>query len=249
MDVFLLGTGTAIPLPQHAASGLVVKGSGQVLLFDIGPGTLTRLHLASVDCDQLDHLLISHLHPDHTLDLATLLLVFNYAPNAERTKPFALTGCQGLRKFFDRMVSLYPEIAPSGFQLEFREARTDAFQIGGLRIRTAPSGHTAESISFRIEDGQRAIVYSGDASPQGDLVKLAEGADLLVSECSFPAGWSTEDHLNADTLGEIADRAGVKSVVTVHSYPPALAVDLTAQIRTRYRGPVQQGIDGLHLTV
>jgi ribonuclease BN (tRNA processing enzyme) len=247
MEIFLLGSGTAIPVPQHSTAGLILKAGGQQLLFDIGPGTLTRLHLADVECGELDHLLLTHLHPDHTLDLATLLLVYNYAPGAERKRPFEITGCRGLAKFYKRMVDLYPEVAPSTFELEFRETHRDQFEIGKLRIRTAPTGHTPDSVAYRVEDDEHAVVYSGDAAPQGELAQLAEGADVMVSECSFPAGWPSEDHLNADTLGDIAERAGVKTLVTVHAYPPALEVDLVGQLQSRYRGRIVQGVDGLRI--
>jgi ribonuclease BN (tRNA processing enzyme) len=249
MEIVLLGTGTAIPIKQHSPAGLILKAGGQRLLFDIGPGTLGRLHLADVDCGQIDHLLLTHLHPDHTLDLATLLLVFNYAPNAERSTPFPITGCRGLQDFYGRMANLYPEIAPSAFELQFHEVYQDEFSIGRLRIRCAPTGHTPDSVAYRLEDGQHSIVYSGDASPRGELVRLAAGADMLISECSFPSGWETEDHLNADTLGEIAQQSGVRSLVIVHTYPPALAVDLIGQIGRRYHGVSQVGVDGLRLSL
>ncbi len=100
MEVLFLGTGTAVPVRQHSPAGLIVKTEGQCLLFDIGPGTLGRLQLVDVSYDQIDHLLLTHLHPDHTLDLATLLLVFNYAPDAERTAPFPITGCRGCGSLF-----------------------------------------------------------------------------------------------------------------------------------------------------
>jgi ribonuclease BN (tRNA processing enzyme) len=249
MEIFLLGTGTAIPIKEHSPAGLIVKVGGQCLLLDIGPGTLGRLHLAHVDCGQIDHLLLTHLHPDHTLDLATLLLVFNYAPNTERTAPFPITGCRGLQDFCGRMVNLYPEVAPAAFELQLREVYREEFSIGKLRIKCAPTGHTPDSVAYRLDDGRRSMVYSGDASPRGELARLAAGADLLISECSFPSAWETQDHLNADTLGEIAQQAGVKSLVIVHTYPPALAVDLIGQIGRHYRGEAQVGVDGLALTL
>jgi ribonuclease BN (tRNA processing enzyme) len=249
MEISLLGTGTAIPNPQHSPSGMMVEAGGQRVLLDIGPGTLGRLQRAGFECGQIDHLLLSHLHPDHTLDLATLMLVFNYAPNAERTQAFTITGCRGLQDFFTRMTALYPEIAPASFELRLREVHEDEFSIGKLRIKCAPSGHTPESVSYRLEDGQHSMVYSGDASPLGDLARLAAGADMLISECSFPSGWETEDHLNADSLGKIAQQAGVKALVVVHVYPPALAIDLIGQIRKHYQGPAQLGIDGLRLSL
>ena len=247
MEITLLGTGTAIPVTQHSPSGLIVKAGGECLLVDIGPGTLGRLHLAGVKYDQIDHLLLSHLHPDHTLDLATLMLIFNYAPGAERTTPFHIIACQGFEDFFNRMVNLYPEIAPISFALETRQVFREEFSIGGLKIHCAPTGHTSNSVAYRVEDGSHVMVYSGDAAPSGELGQLARNADVLVCECSFPAGWQSDDHLNADTIGEIAQQAQVKSLVVVHSYPPALAVDLASQIRNCYQGEVRLAFDGMRI--
>ncbi len=249
MEILFLGTGTAVPIRQHSPSALIVRTAGQCLLFDIGPGTLSRLHLVDVTYDQINHLLLTHLHPDHTLDLATLLLVFNYAPNAERTAPFPITGCRGVEAFFKRMVDLYPEVAPVSFDLQFHEVYRDEFSIGKTRIQSAPTGHTPESVAYRVNSEEHSIVYSGDATPRGDLAQLADGADILISECSFPQDWETDDHLNADTVAEIARQAGVKSLVVTHCYPPALAVDLVGQIRSHFHGEVQVAVDGLRLSL
>ncbi len=249
MEIFFLGTGTSIPHIAHSPAALIIKAAGRYLLFDIGPGTLSRLHLAGIGYDQVDQLLLTHLHPDHTLDLATLLLVFNYAPGAERTAPFQVTGGRDLPDFFRRMVALYPEVAPVSFELLFRQVYRDEFSIADLQVKTAPSGHTSDSIGYRIDDGQRSVVYSGDTATRGELAQLAADADLLITECSFPSGWDTEDHLNADMVSEIAQQAHVKSLAITHRYPPALAVDLAAQIRRQYAGEVILTHDGLHLTV
>lgn len=255
MDIFLLGTGTAIPTKQHSPAGLIVIADGQRVLLDIGPGTLTRLDLAGITYDQLDHILITHLHPDHTLDLATLFQVISSAPNAmllpvaARTKPLSITGCLSTQDFIQRMLKLYPDIVPLTYELKVRQVYRDEFSIGKLKVQSAPTGHTSESVAYRLDDARHSMVYSGDASRLGELVRLADGADLLICECSFPAGWETEDHLNADTVGAIAQQAGVKSLVITHFYPPAMAVDLIGQIRCHYDGKVQLAIDGLHLSL
>ena len=249
MEIFFLGSGTSIPVQQHSPAGLLVKAGGQNLLFDIGPGTLGRLHFGGIEYTQIDRLLLTHLHPDHTLDLASLLLAFNYAPGAERTLPFAVTGGRDLTEFYARLLSLYPEVAPVSFELQLHQVYREQFSIGDLTLECAPTGHTTASIAYRLTEGVRSVVYSGDASPRGELAQLAAGADLLISECSFPSGWETEDHLNADLAGAIAQRAGVRSLVVTHCYPPALAVDLAGQIRRRYDGDVQLALDGLHITL
>ena len=249
MDIYFLGSGTAVPSKQHAPAGLIVIASGQRLLLDIGPGTLTRLDLAGITYDQIDHLLLTHFHPDHTLDLATLLQVFNYAPEAERTMPFPITGCRGSEDFIRRMLSLYPELTPLSYKLNIQEVFRGQFSFGNLKVKAAPTGHTPESVAYRIEDAEHSLVYSGDAAPHGELVQLAQGADLLICECSFPAGWKTEDHLNAEMVGIIAREAGVKSLILTHFYAPALSADLIGQIRKYYDGKIQLAMDGLHISL
>lgn len=249
MDIFLLGTGTAIPIKQHSPASLVVIAGGKKLLFDIGPGTLSRMAQAGISYDQIDELLLTHFHPDHTLDLATLLLVFNYAPGASRINPFRITSCTGIEEFLQSMYRLYPDLPPLGYELQVHPVFREKFQIDNIKLQSAPTGHTPESVAYRLEFSGQSLVYSGDATPRGELTELAMGADLLISECSFPAGWETEDHLNAETLGNLASHAGVKSLVVTHCYPPALAVDLVSQIREYFAGEVQLAIDGLHLTL
>jgi ribonuclease BN (tRNA processing enzyme) len=181
--------------------------------------------------------------------------VISSAPNATlppvtpRTKPLSITGCLGTQEFIQRMLKLYPDITPLTYELQVRQVYRDEFSIGKLKVQSAPTGHTPESVAYRLDDSGHSMVYSGDATHSGELVRLADGADLLICECSFPAGWETEDHLNADTVGMIAQQAGVKSLVGVHFYPPALAVDLIGQIRSHYAGKVQLAIDGLHLSL
>lgn len=249
MEIFFLGTGTSIPTLEHTPAGLIVKASDRSLLLDIGPGTLSRLYRAGLTYDQIGELLLTHLHPDHTLDFATLLLAFNYAPGAERTAPFQVTGGRDLRDFLQRLITLYPEVAPASFKLLLRQVYRDQFKVGDLDVRSAPTGHTPDSIGYRLDDGKHSLVYSGDATVRGELADLAAGADLLITECSFPSGWGTEEHFNADTVGAIAQQAAVKSLAITHRYPPALEVDLVEQIHRRYTGDVILPHDGLHLTL
>jgi ribonuclease BN (tRNA processing enzyme) len=249
LEVSLIGTGTAIPVKGHSPASMLVYADGKRLLLDIGPGTLNRLEHAGIHYNQIDELLLTHFHPDHSLDLATLLLIFNYAPNASRTRPFTITGPLGMEDFLKNLYALYPDLLPIGYQLHVHPVLRDNFEIGKIKIQTAPTGHTPDSVAYRIEFDGHSVVYSGDAAKNGELVNLADGVELLISECSYPAGWETEDHLNAESLGSLAASAEVKSLVVTHCYPPALSVDLVGQIQQYFAGEVQMAYDGMHLTL
>lgn len=247
MEIHVLGSGTAIPAEGHSPAGYLVIAGGISLVMDLGPGTVQRLAKAGVSYTGLDYALLSHLHPDHTLDLAILLQDFNSTPGWTRSKDFTLVGCKGTQEFIDRLFRLYPNVVPDHYQLIVQEVENEDFTLAGLHFRSAPTGHTATSVAYRLEEGGRGLVYSGDASPNSRVASLADGADLLISECSFPAGWETHDHLNADSLGQLVRQAGVKSLLVTHRYPPALEADLVSQLRAYYAGPIQLASDGLRI--
>jgi ribonuclease BN (tRNA processing enzyme) len=249
MEIVILGSGTALPVKDHSPAGIMIKHEGHHILLDIGPGTLTRLLQVGITFDQLDFLLSTHLHPDHTLDLATLLQIFDSAPDSRRTLPFSIIGCKGTKDFIDRLFTLYPEITPQTYTLKIQEVFQDEFNLFGLKVKSAPTSHTPYSVAYSLQDQKHKIVYSGDAAPQSELVTLASDADILISECSFPSGWESNEHLNADSLGIIASQARVKSLIVTHRYPPALNIDLEKQIRLHYKGSIHLALDGYRINL
>ncbi len=120
----------------------------------------------------------------------------------------------------------------------------------------------AKSLSFRFNLENRSIVYTGDTGPSVNLQQLAKGADVLVSEMMdievsleiirnmFPnmpkqqlAGieWHFRaHHVTPQQVGEIAQKAGVKSLVVTHMAPSIT----TADQAERYREEVKQTFDG-----
>lgn len=249
MEIVILGSGTAIPSKDHSPAGIVVIQDGHPILLDIGPGTLTRLAQAGITFDKLDFLLLSHFHPDHTLDLATLLQVFDSSPDSRRTRPFSIIGGHGIDDFIERLLCLYPEITPQTYQINKQEVFRDEFTIYDLKVKSAPTRHTLHSVAYSIQNPNHKLVYSGDAAPHGELVALAENADILICECSFPGGWVSSDHLNADSVGIIANQAAVKTLIITHCYPPSLNVDLEKQIRQNYKGKIILASDGYHINL
>ncbi len=249
MEIIILGSGTAMPLKDHSPAGILIIHKDHPMLLDIGPGTLTRLLPTGISFDQLDFLLSTHLHPDHTLDLATLLQVFDSAPDSRRISPFTIIGCKGTKDFVDRLLLLFPEITPQTYTLKIQEVFQDEFNLFGLNVKSAPTGHTPYSVAYSLQNHKYKIAYSGDAAPQGDLITLAADADILICECSFPSGWESNEHLNADSLGKIVSEAGVKSLIVTHCYPPALNIDLEKQIRHHYKGPIHLALDGYRVSL
>ncbi len=222
---------------------------GTPLLFDMGPGTLARLAAAGVSYRDLEYIFLTHLHSDHTLDLATFLQANDSTPGWTRTRPVHLIGSRGTRRFYAQLMQTYPGIAPQSYALDIHELGAARVPFGAWTIETAHTGHTESSIGYRIEAEDKTIIYTGDAKDNPELVRLARDADLFVCECAFPRGYPTIDHMTADAVGRIAHAANAKRVVLNHLYPPALKVDIVAQVRAAFSGEIIVAVDGMQIEV
>jgi len=244
MEIVLLGTGTAIPIPGRSPASILLKLGDTAALLDIGPGAVHQAAAAGVDPLQLETIFLSHLHSDHTLDLVTLIQNNDSTPGFERAAPLNLYGCLGTRRLYENLMSAYPGMSPRTYELHICELAEDQFEWNGIQVSTTHSGHTADSICYRFDSPQGTLVYTGDCAAEAPLSSFCADADVLICECSFPSGWAACDHMNADSAGKLAAGARVKRLIITHLYPPAAQVDLAAQIRQYFAGPVLIARDG-----
>jgi ribonuclease BN (tRNA processing enzyme) len=247
MEIILLGTGTSLPAPDHTPTSILLRSDRFTALLDIGPGAVHKAASCGVDLFSLQHIFLTHLHSDHTLDLVTFIQMNDSTPRRQRKTPVHLTGCRGTQAFFEGLMQVYPGIAPSSYALHIRELGEERFEQGGIQISTAYSHHTPVSLCYRFDMPEGSLVFTGDCAAGASLEQFCSGVDLLIGECSFPSGYPTADHMNADTLGQLAARSGVKRLVATHLYPAALEVNLADQIHQWYNGPVIIAQDGLRL--
>lgn len=96
LSVLVLGSGGPVVTKKRTSPGYLILTDGNPrILMDIGGGTISRLGQAKVDIKDLDIILLSHLHIDHTADLAPIvkMLYFqNRAAGQQRNLPIHLYG-------------------------------------------------------------------------------------------------------------------------------------------------------------
>ncbi|MCI0475547.1 MAG: MBL fold metallo-hydrolase, partial [Anaerolineales bacterium] len=103
LHLTILGAGTGVPMPRRSPAGVLVQIGATPLLFDLGPGTLPRLDAAGVSYRDLEYVFLTHLHPDHTLDLAMLLQALNSTPGYTRERALHLIGCPGTQSLYENL--------------------------------------------------------------------------------------------------------------------------------------------------
>ena len=65
MNLCILGSGVGIPNVKRAYPGLLLKSESESILIDPGPGSLRQLLKAGFDYNDINVVILTHLHPDH----------------------------------------------------------------------------------------------------------------------------------------------------------------------------------------
>jgi len=234
MKFILLGSGAVRPDLVRWGPAQVVQVSGENLLFDCGRGATMRLVQAGIPPESIRKVFFTHHHFDHNCDFGYLFLV---SWLLGRAVPMEVVGprgtgevCDGLFRHVYRLDILtrrgHPLYNPHGEEYLVREItenhaviETDAYRIRAIHVtHKAP---ILDNLAYRIEAEGRSIVVVGDTTLDRNLMELAEGADLLVHECSFPSAvmereqWG-EFHTAPRDLGRWARERGVKRLLLKH---------------------------------
>ncbi len=244
VEIIFLGTGTGVPSAGRAAPAVAVRTGGINILVDSGPGTLRQLAKAGLPYSDLDFILYTHFHPDHTAELVPYLFAAKYQLGFSRRNPVRIIGPEGLKKLAGHLAQAYGRwVEPPEEQVSMEEipvGRSTSFDCGGVSVESGPLPHNPESLGYRLTDPDSGavLVITGDTDYGPGLVKLARNADLLVTECSFPDGRKVEGHLTPSLAGQAAREAGAKALALNHFYPETEGCDLLSQVRLQFQGPV-----------
>lgn len=237
----ILGTGTATPSLRRLSSSYLLTTSWGNILVDAGPSVVRRLLEFGSTVDDIDMIVLTHFHPDHTTDLVAFLFACNYGEK-ERTKDLTLLGGHGLELFFKRLCIAYPSIKPKGYSLVLKTMHRDVWSLcEDTIVETLPMKHRKESIGVKVK-GRKSIAFTGDTDYSANLISLAEGADLLVSECSFP-DLKVKGHLNLAIVQKVVEKAMPGQVILSHLYPD------WDQFKGVLHAPFLLAEDGLEITL
>jgi len=186
--VTVLGSGDAFGSGGRLHSAYLVDAPGATFLVDCGPSVLQAMKRLGRDPEELDFVLLSHLHGDHFAGVPFLFMQYRY--DAPRSRPFAVYGPPGIERRVRMLFSaLYdkPSHDPMPFPLRFEELHAEReHTIGPVHVLPFRVPHAPELTAFgyRITVAGRTILYSGDSSWTDDFVSRSRGVDLFICECS-----------------------------------------------------------------
>ncbi len=254
MEVVTVGSGTCVPSARRAGPCQLLRAWGYNIVVDMAAGSLRRLLRAGVRQGDIDLVLFTHFHPDHTGELLPFIFASKYGPGFKRKRPILVWGPEGLSRLLGGLAEAWGQWAEAeANKLVFEEIPVGIAtnqQFPPFFIRTVHTNHTPQSLAYRIEgpDGT-SVVFSGDTDFCRELIELSDGADLLVLECAAPEGKKVTGHMTPSEAGRLAQEARVKKLVLTHFYPECDKSDILGPCRRMFNGPVILAEDMLRVIV
>jgi ribonuclease BN (tRNA processing enzyme) len=265
--VQILGSGGPAINPERASAGyLLWVGAQAKLLFDIGGGTYIRFGQSRAKLADLAMVGISHLHPDHTSDLAALM----WGSNRMRSEPLPIVGPSGnnvapdfatfLSRMFDAKTGAFqvlgstlgaeqpgverPRLNVSVVDVTKTEPTTvldrDGISVTAFRIPHA----NLPTLAYRVQTRDVSVVFSSDQNgTDPKFIDFARGANALIMHLAIPANAPPSPlHASPAVVGRVAQEAGVKRLILSHIGQFDLEAAI-ADVKKSYTGALTVGAD------
>lgn len=228
MRLTIIGCSGSFPGPESSASCYLLsaehEGRTWRVVMDLGSGSLSNLQ-RHIPLESIDAICLSHLHPDHYMDLCGMHVAVRWCPGgwpADRIPVFGPSAAP------DRIASAYGLDPDPGMHPDF-DFRTwqpeQSVQVGPFTITPSLVRHPIEEpYALRVEcaepDGGTSVLsYSGDTDACDALVEAARDADLFLCEAAFQDGRDDHlegIHLNGARAGQAAQAAGARRMLLTH---------------------------------
>lgn len=237
MRLTVLGSSASFSGPGRACAGHLVEGRGYRVVFDLGNGTLGNLCRAT-DAYALDAVFVTHLHPDHYLDLFALMAMLRYAPEGPRPS-LPLFGPAGL---VERMQCLLSESAKADVTDAFAFtalAAGEPVALPPLTVTPHAVEHHGDSFALVAEAEGRRLCYTSDTKLSDPVREAVRGADVILADATLPEAYAgLAPHMTPAQAGELATGAGASKLVLTHLWPTVPRGEILDGATSAYRGTV-----------
>ena len=240
--LLLLGTGTCQIEAERTTSAVLVEQDDLRLVYDFGRGTAGRLAGLGLRQDDVEHVVLSHFHPDHISDLIPYLHGAAWSQIDPRRKDLHVYGPIGLTVQMMRLLSLFgPDTLErlDRYRVHLHEIRGDELVLtgrdGGEHRFAFGDLPPASNRGLKWTHNGKTYALTGDSDFHEKEVEFLQGVDLAVIDAGHPSD---------DEIVELAIRTQADQLICSHLYRPLDAAELQVQAaRQGYKGRLQVGHD------
>jgi len=229
------------------SGGMWLNLDGVNLLIDPGPGSLVRIFEHGFDTKNLNGIVVSHRHLDHSSDLNA---VVESATESTKKPLELLVSPEDVVEGDDPILLKYLKkgIGEFGIIRENTELTYRNIKIIGT-IKHIHEGAETYGIEFHSENKKVIYVPCGKFY-EGMLEGYSEGADMMIFNTTFPAPVDEYNHLSVDDVERMLLRYKPEKAIITHFSIPMLKSDperLAAKLSRKTNLPVIAAYDGLRV--
>ena len=274
--LFILGTGTPNPNPERMGSSYLVLANDEPYLFDYGTGVVRRIAAFStswggeyqaLEVENLKYAFLTHIHSDHTLGLADLIIT---PWIMGRSEPLKIFGPKGAKNMHTNIIKAYqPDIDyriygtqpqnSTGYKVIFNELKDKfVYQDENIKVTAFLNDHgdLKESYGFLIETKDKKILISGDTAMSKNLISYGENLDYLIHEIYSQKGFNNKTpdwqkyhqahHTSPKEVAAIAKLLQPKSLILSHIlFWGSSEQEILDEVKTFYSGKIIVAEDGM----
>ncbi|HEU5230498.1 MAG TPA: ribonuclease Z [Ktedonobacteraceae bacterium] len=232
----LLGTGTCQIEFERRASSVLLELDGTYILFDCGHGVVQRLLEAGVQHRQVQHIVLSHFHPDHVSDLVPFLQAGAWSRRNPRTQDVHIYGPAGVQRVVSGLMDVFGanSFQQSSYAIVVHEVTDERFEIDAHHfefLSLPPAGNHG----LRFRWGGRCYALTGDSYFHAEEIAFLKQSDLAVIDSG---------HIEDREIVDLAVASQAKLIVCSHLYREIDAARLQMlAAQEGYQGTILVGRD------
>jgi ribonuclease Z len=279
--VTTLGTGTPDLSIDRFGPATLVKAGQEILLFDAGRGAAQRIWQTKTPVGSITGFFLTHLHSDHVVGIPDVWLTgWLPAPFGMRKTPMLVWGPAGTKAMFDDLAKAYAwdiDVRVADQHLEKEAVAVQVSEIdegvvyerNGVKVIAFNVDHgplIKPCFGYRIDYGGRSVVISGDTRFSENLIKFAQGSDLLIHQVALAKEellqkspmmrYIINHHTNPEEVASIFAQVRPKLAALYHivlltdgKVSAPTESDVVDRVRASYSGPLVVAEDLMRFTL
>lgn len=236
--LLILGASNAIPASGNLYSQMALLYDDRCAVIDCGNNPINPLLDRGVALDKIEHLIITHFHPDHVAALPNFLTEMKIrgrsAPLTIHANEFATQRVIELNELFGL------KFVPGKYSINYHvvDEVHDAlvFENELLRVSATPMKHFIPTLGLAFQSvlSDHSIAYTCDTEPHPGVDQLAAGKNALIHECTGAGA----GHSSAEEAAVAAAKAEVDELILIHYPSDVPGEELVARAGKVFEGKI-----------